>query len=355
MPNIRSSLVAALLLTFMANIPLFANGSTEENDCLCPSVSGLTANSTATSMTISWTANPDYIHSIVTVTLGNGTGGAIYFRTTVTGNSAVISGTSPNTQYTAKVEGICNDGQAAVTASTITHTTVIATPVCGGGANDIGGSGFSPVTIFGPFSDQMESENEMDGYRFFIECPGTTTLTLSSMLNDYELELNGTDASGVVLFSSALRGTNGGTTNETLTFTTDNSFTYPITMLALVYPFGTAFNTHDCYTITPSPPNCFTGGGGEGNLVGGAPVMQARSNMNSGGLELMFDRAFEKEENIQVQVIAADGRVLMQETAQAFRGDTQLNLQLPVLNDGVYFVNARGSFGQASRKMVFIR
>ncbi|MDX1911206.1 MAG: T9SS type A sorting domain-containing protein [Saprospiraceae bacterium] len=355
MPNIRSSLVAAMLLTFLANVSLFANSATEGNDCLCPTVSGLTTSSTATTLTISWTANPDYMHTIVNVVKGNGSNPTIYFRTTTTGNSVTIVGTSPATQYTATVSGVCNDGQSATSPATVTVTTVSASPVCGSGANDIGGSIFNPTPIFGAFSDQMESENEVDAYNFFIECPGTTTVVLNSMLNDYELQVSGTDANGVLVFSAPIVSKNGGTTNESITFTLDQTVTYPVTMLAVVYTFGTAYNTHDCYTITPSPPNCFTGGGGEGNLIGGAPVMQARSNMNSGGLELMFDRAFEKEENIQVQVIAADGRVLMQETTQAFRGDTQLNLQLPVLNDGVYFVNARGSFGQASRKLVFIR
>jgi hypothetical protein len=353
MPNIRSSLVAALFLTIGLNVSLFANENAEpSDDCLCPQVANVTTSSTATTLTISWTANPDYIHTVVNVLKNS----IVYHRTTTTGNSVTIIGTSPATQYNVQISGICSDGQSASSAVSVNVTTVSASPTCGGGANDVGGSLFNPTAISGAFSDQMETEDELDAYEFAIECPGTSSVVLSSMLNDYELQLNGTDANGMIVFPSALRSTNGGTTNETITYTLDGTVAYPVIMLAIVYPFDRAYNSFDCYTITPSPPNCFTGGGeGEGNLLDRTIGMQARTRLVDGGLELVFDQAFTTDEQIQVQVIAADGRVVMQETAPAYRGETQLNLSLPVLNDGVYFVHALGNFGQASRKLVFIR
>ena len=348
MLHIRTTTALILALLFLGITPSFANGSPVEPDCDCPRVLGITATSTVTSATISWPTASIYTTYIVQIFKGGIASTGVYFQASTTGGSVVINGTSPATQYIANVFGVCGDAQAQ--AGTLTFTTVAGTATCGAGALDIGGDALHPVVINVSVgesgADQLDFEGDVDAYSFSVTCPGVVTVNLSSLSNDYDMTVS--TSTGQV-FSSL----NPGVSNESITFTA----AVPMTVTAFIAGFQHAYNTFDCYSLGASAPlPCFGNGGGGANLVSGNDTGASGTPVvKDGNLLLNFESAFQNDEQVGIQVFAVDGRVVLTESTQVFKGENQINVDLPTMDNGMYIVNLSGSFGVKSQKVVVAR
>lgn len=335
MLRIRTIFLTSLFLSMLSINAVYANIEPTEPDCNCPGVTGESATSTATTMTVSWTASASFISYIVQVQKG----GVTHFNATSTGSSVVIVGTSPATTYTVKVIGICGDGQYGA-ASPLTVTTVSATPTCGEGdvSNDVQHAQYLSNTYW----DQIEAQGDVDMYYFILGNGGGCTVTLQSLLNDYELSFS--------MGGSFQLSDNPGTSSESITFT--NTSGKDNKVLLSVAGFGTAYNTYDCYEIKVEYNN-FNGGGGSGMLAsGGGADLVATLAQDASSLLLGFDSAFEADDQVNVQVFSLEGRLVLTESTQVYKGEKQIKLDLPVVSDGIYFVNATGNFGEKSQKFV---
>ena len=175
-----------------------------------------------------------------------------------------------------------------------------------------------------------------------MPCDGIVTVTLSSLLNDYDLHIT---VNGGNIFSKR-----PGTLSETITF----PLTAGASALAVVRGYGTAYNTFDCYSIGATGPfPCFTGGGGGENMTSSdGSGANTSPIVKDGSLLLPFESAFQNDEQIDVQVFSTDGRLVLSESTQVFGGENQVKLDLPSISDGIYLVNIKGSFGIKSHKVV---
>jgi hypothetical protein len=337
MQHKRIFFAAALLLMLTAVSPLWADNT--ESGCNCPAVTGLSATSTATSLTVSWTGDPNYNQFVVQVLQNS----AVHFNARTTNNSITISGTSPSTQYSVRVYGVCGDLQSG--AGTLSVTTTAATPVCGGGSQDVGGSVQFPVELpDNGTPDQIDFLGDVDSYVYFLECGGTYTVKLSGLLNDYEMFINFRDRNNVPFhFPSRKPGTSG----EQVTFTVGEGFNYPLPVSITVNGFNKAYNKHACYTIQTSPSNCFAGGTGEGNMADAAngEGFNASVNRTMRSLQLSFDQAFESAEMVNIKLYGPDNNIVLEEIVPVAKGSQLIRLATPELPAGDYFVTASGVFG----------
>ncbi len=339
----RISILTGLFLSFVSLSSLLANTEPTEPDCLCPPVTGISATSTATTMTISWTTSADFNKYIVNVLKG----GVVYFYTTTEGGSAVINGTSPSTTYVVKVWGVCGDGQAVFVSPFIVNT-VQANITCGFG--DAGDTD-QQATLLADLhaEDQIESLNDLDFYYFDLSEPTGFTVTLGSLSNDYDLLVFGGDSEFPPKGFSEV-STNAGVASESISFNTSGlKVNYPFRVTLAVIHFGTAYNSYDCYNLSAVLDGFSAGGGG--NLVSGSGL-EVTPDPSGSSLSLTFDSSFQADDQVDVQVFSVEGRVVLTESAQVFKGEKQIKLDLPNMSDGIYFVNATGAFGKKSQKFV---
>lgn len=346
MQHLRLFVLIGFVLSVTSPYSLLAN---TEPDCLCPSVTGVSATSTATSLTVSWTASAAFDNYIVHVLKG----GMVHFKSTTVGVSTVISGTSPATVYTVQVFGICKDGQAGYATSN-TVTTISATTNCGKGAADIGGNDQANATQILTSSlvmEQIESVGDQDYYYFVLPEPGGFDVTLGSMINDYDLSVyagnNTPPFIGFSIFSE-----NPGTTAESVYYNTIGlQVQYPLNVYVVVVPHGTAYNSYDCYELLVQTSG-FTGGGGSNMVSGSGSGLEVTPDPSGSSLSFTFDSSFQADDQVDVQVFSVEGRVVLTESVQVFKGEKQIKLDLPNMSDGIYFVNATGAFGKKSQKFV---
>lgn len=338
MQHKRTILAAALLLLLSAARPLFADNV--ESGCNCPAVTGMSATSTATSLTVSWTSDPNYTQFVVQVLQGS----VIHFNARTSSNSVTVGGTSPSTSYTVKVFGVCGDLQSGV--GTLNTTTAAATPVCGAGSQDIGGSVQFPASLpdSGNGSDQIDFQGDVDAYISFFDCAGTYSIKLTGLLNDYELFVNFRDRNNNPI---QLSSRNPGKTNEQVTVTLGDDFIYPLAVTTVVNGFSTAYNKHACYSLSVSPSNCFAGGSGEGNIEDAATGNGFHASVNRTGssLQLSFDEAFVTAQQVNVKLYGPEGMIVLEESVQVPQGAQLIKLNTPELPAGNYFVTAAGVFG----------
>lgn len=341
----RIFLLSMVFLVFL-NTRLLAETNNSFPNCDCPSVTGITVSSTNTSITVSWTGSSIYSSYLIQI-LKSGT---VYFQTSTTASTVTIDGTSPSTSYSAKVFGVCGDYQAIPGNKNFTTVTAVAT--CGSGLDDIGGTDQNPIALSGPtatFIDQIESIEDIDAFVIRVPCPGVVTVALNSLSNDYDLGASAFDkkAGGIILTS-----TNPGTANEFISFTTPPNFEYPFEVRISIDGFNTAYNTYDCYTLTVTVPiPCFGGGPGGEGLKSKDPLELTMGEGNN-TLLLNFDAGFEQDEDVSIQVFSTEGKLVVDETISLLRGENQHAIDLPRLDAGLYFVNASGSFGAITHKVV---
>lgn len=348
----RHTWIAIALFWSAVTCATATNGpETTQPDCQCPQVTGVSVSSSALSMTVSWDANATFTSYLVQVFKPGATG--VYFEATSTGNSTVIHGTSPATTYLVKVFGICGDHQAA--ATTVNHTTV-PTPPGNCFPGDVPGTEAAAQPLNGSsFSEQIDQEGDIDMYYFdwTADCRGITrVITLSSMSNDYELEVHYLDNTGKAVSQVS---TNPGTTPESISLTLPPEIMLPKRIFIQVMGATSySYNSYDCYLLSgPFGPCSFAPGGGGENLVNnGNSGIIARVNQNSNLLEVEFTDGFAKDQMVNLELFSLQGQLLHTENMSVTKGQDKIELDIPNLSSGMYLLNAEGDFGQKSAKLV---
>jgi hypothetical protein len=205
----------------------------------CNAPTGLAASAiTTNSATLSWAAVSGAASYSVDYKLTS-TATWTNAAAATTATSVNISGLSAGTVYDWRVRTNCAGSASAYT--TAQFTTATATAVCPSpydvSTNDnISGAATIPLNtaVYG----LINPRKDIDNYKFVIASGGTISLTLSSLPADYDLKL--TNSAGTQLAASE----NGGTTGETINYTAAAGTYY-----AQVYPYRTAFDANDCYTL----------------------------------------------------------------------------------------------------------
>ncbi|MBC7776206.1 MAG: T9SS type A sorting domain-containing protein [Phycisphaerae bacterium] len=348
----KMAVIAMLLCTWM---PVFASilPESSEPDCQCPQVTGLSASSTTLTMTVSWLQQAAFIDYLVQVYESGSS--VLLFQSSTTGNSVVINGTSPGTDYVIKVTGICADNNHGQLG--IKNYQTIAPPLFPSCPNlevgDVGDDQQHAADINFRSNDQIDRIGDVDFYRFVIgaddACPNKTII-LNSLSNDYEIAASYTCVGCV---KKSFMGTNNPATLEDMVVITKSpEDPFPLVVYVSVSGFNNAHNSYDCYHLSGNWNACgiglSSGGGGESNMV-------AMPDLFSKSLQINFQSPFERDQPVDIQLFSAEGQLIMGESVKVLNGESQLNLDIPDMNNGIYFLNATGAFGQKSCKVVIAK
>ena len=205
----------------------------------CGDATGLTSSAVGTNTaTITWTAVANVTSYTVEYKLNAATIWTPVTLTTLTSTTANLTGLTQGSLYNWRVRATCPAGTGNLVTANFTTTT----PSCiSTYDNNTNGTNAGAAVI--PFNTDIKGlispARDIDNYKFTITTRGTITLTLTTLPANYALRL--VNSAGTVLLTS----NNGGTTNETMTYTAAPGIYY-----ARVYGSNTSVNSATiCYTL----------------------------------------------------------------------------------------------------------
>lgn len=315
----------------------------------CAVPSGLNATAiTQTSATLNWGA----ASGAVTYNLQYKVSTAATW-TTVTGltsTSFALSGLTAATTYSYQVQTVCSTASSAYSAAA-SFTTNSPAGSCVDvyePNNTLATAKVIPVNT--TFTAQVASSTDKDYYKF-----SNTTATrrikidLTTLPADYDLQLyrNGTQV-GI--------SQNAGTTSEQIIL---NTTTVSTAYVAYVYGYNGAFSNSQCYTlrVSLSATNWRTDGSTDGEYTETEiPVVFENAGFgmypNPATEQLTIEVNMEADNDVQVAVTDASGRVAVQQHRTMGKGDNKMQLDLASLSNGIYFVQVRNGEAVNTRKLV---
>lgn len=339
----------ALFSTGGARVALLSSmGCQAPSSCSAPS--GLNATSiTQTSATVNWGAVSGALSYNLQYKVSTSS-----TWTTVSGLTATsynLTGLTAATTYNYQVQTVCSTGSSSYSGAASFTTT--------------GGGGGSCVDVYEPnntlatakvipvnttFTAQIASSTDKDYYKF----ANTTSqrrikVDLTTLPFDYDLRLyrNSTQV-GI--------SQNAGTANEQIIL---NTTTVSSSYVAYVYGYNGAFSNTQCYTlrVSLSATNWRTDGTTDGESTEiEIPVVFENAGFgmypNPATDQLTLEVAMEADNDVQVAVTDASGRVAISEHRKLTKGDNKMQLDLNQLSNGIYFVQVRNGEAVNTRKLV---
>ena len=319
----------------------------------CSAPSGLNATSiTQTSATVNWGA----------------VGGALSYNlqykvstsstwTTISGLTATsynLTGLTAATTYNYQVQTVCSTGSSSYSASASFTTTGGG----GGGCVDVYETNNTLATakvipVNTTFTAQIATSTDKDYYKF----SNTSTqrrikVDLTTLPFDYDLRLY-RNSSQVGISQ------NSGTANEQIIL---NTTTVSSNYVAYVYGYNGAFSNTLCYTlrVSLSATNWRTDGTTDGETTEmEIPVIFENAGFgmypNPATDQLTLEVSMEADNDVQVAVSDASGRVAISEHRSLSKGDNKMQLDLNQLSNGIYFVQVRNGEAISTRKLVVQR
>lgn len=315
----------------------------------CAAPSGLNATSiTQTTATVNWGA----VSGAVTYNLQYKVSTSATW-TTITGLTATtrnLTGLTAATTYNYQVQTVCSSSSSSYSAAS-SFTTASPAGSCVDvyePNNAISTAKVIPVNT--TFTAQIATATDKDYYKF----SNTSTqrrikVDLTTLPFDYDLRLyrNGTQV-GI--------SENGGTTNEQIIL---NTTTVSSAYVAYVYGYNGAFSTSQCYTlrVSLSATNWRTDGTTDGESTEiEIPVLFENAGFgmypNPATDQLTIEVDMESENDVQVAVTDASGRIAVQQHRTMGKGDNKIQVDLGALSNGIYFVQVRNGDTVNTRKLV---
>jgi hypothetical protein len=315
----------------------------------CASPAGLTATSiTQTSATLNWGAASGAVSYNLQYKLSSAS-----TWTTVsglTGTSYALSGLTATTTYNYQVQTVCNTASSAYSAAA-SFTTTSPAGSCVDvyeANNSISTAKVIPVNT--TFTAQIATSTDKDYYKF----ANTSTqrrikVDLTSLPFDYDLRLYRSNTQVGI-------SQNTGITDEQIIL---NTTTVSTSYSANVYGYNNAFSGTQCYTlrVSLSATNWRTDGTTDGETTDmEIPVTFENAGFgmypNPATDQITIEVNMEADNDVQVAVTDASGRVAVQQHRSMGKGDNKMQLNLGTLSNGIYFVQVRNGEAVNTRKLV---
>ncbi len=315
----------------------------------CSTPTSLTANNISSSgATLSWSAVSGASNYTLQVKLSSAT---IWTNYTVTSNSYVLSNLSASSTYNWQVKTNCTSGSSAF-GSGSNFTTSSATPTC----SDVYESNNSrtaakAISSNGTISAMIGTSTDQDWFKFSNSSTAKNIkVTLSNLPLDYDLRLY--NSAGTLLYSSE----NGGTTTEVITYNNAPVATYFIRVIG----YNGVFSSSKCYSLNVSTSSAVfkldmhqeTTPKEENNQM--VPQMEVRAYPNpstNGNFNFVVENA--NEDALQLAVIDALGRVILQKELNASELEIEQQIDLSTQDKGIYYLKLFSSEQQKVVKLIY--
>ena len=205
---------------------------------VCNPPSGLTASSiTSTGATVNWTAVTGAVSYTVDYK-ANTSSTWINAATATTATSVAISGLTASTLYDWRVLTNCSSGSSTYSTSQFTTTATQSGCVNAYEANETQATS-ATIPINTNISAAIATATDIDYYNFTTTGTNDLTVTLTNLPGDYDLYFY--NSAGTQIGSS----TNGGTTNESITYNNAAAGTYYVKVIG----YNGASSTTVCYNL----------------------------------------------------------------------------------------------------------
>jgi len=327
--NGQKSRMQALFGTGGSRVSLLTSlGCTPPSGTSCATPSGLAATGiTTTSASLGWSAVP----GASSYNVQYKTAAASVFTTvSIATTNLPLAGLIAGTAYNAQVQAVCAGGNSAYSAAITFNTT------SAGGCTDVWESNNTSGTsrVIGVNTDiqaRIGSNGDNDWYRFNnTSAASRIRINLSNLAGDYDVRLYRGTSTQVGISQ------NGGTSAEQIILNTTNVNTYYVR----VYGYNGAFSATACYTLRASTSGTnFREGAVEEEIV----LEPAKGLMNlypnPANDKVMLDYVGTTEGHVDIILLDAMGRQVLTTRQGMIEGPTTLSLPLPVLSNGLYFLN----------------
>ncbi len=328
---------------------LTSDGCQPPNGGGCGTPSGLNAtNITQTSATLNWgvvsgatSYNVDFRQ----------TGGNWTTTSGITGNSANATGLTANTGYEFRVQAVCGSNNG--TYSSIATFTTLASGGCTDPYETNETSGTAKVIpVNTNLNALISTATDKDWFQFNnTSSQRRIKVDLTTLPADYDVRLyRNTTQVGI--------SQNGGTQNEQIILNTNNVNTYRVQ----VYGYQGAFNASQCYTlrVSLSGSNWREDGTTDGEVTElEIPVILESDGFilfpNPAQDEVYVDVITQADNEVQVALFDAAGRLSLQRNQAISKGDNRITLNLAGLPDGLYMVQVQNGDQMTVKKLVVQR
>ncbi|MBK9524915.1 MAG: fibronectin type III domain-containing protein [Bacteroidetes bacterium] len=271
-------------------------------------------------------------------------GAANWTSTTSATNTKAIAGLTASSNYEWQVQAVCASGTGAFTASATFTTSapsgcsdVYESNNTSGTAKTIS-TNTDIVALIGTTTDS-------DWFKFTTTSPNTyIKLTLTNLPFDYDVRLYNSNVSQLSI--SQL----GGTSSEQIIRNTTTASTYYVR----VYGYNSAYSTTACYTLRISVGS--TAFRTVEDIVS-EPVAETAINdfnlfPNPAKDEVNVTFNSMQNESLQIRVFDMVGKTIREERVDVISGYNKFNLDLTLLNKGIYFVELTNSSERVVKKLI---
>ncbi len=308
--------------------------------CATPTNTGSTVTG-AGSATISW--NPvsgassyDYRY--------RATGTGTWSTGTTATTSANLTGLGAGLTYEWQVATNCTNGSSS-------GQSALATFSLGSGPctdpyepNNSAGTA-APISTNSDFHALIGVKNDIDWYTFSNSAAQPYfSVSLTDLAGDYDLQVK---RGSTVIGNS----THGGTNDEAVVYNGTVVGTYRIR----VKGYGGAFDTNDCYTLRATTSASGFRVDGPQEVVSGTwhYDLQLFPNPATESVNLHFNG--ETDGAVQLAVIDALGRIVLQRPIRVSAGMNDLGLDLSTWEDGLYVVRLTGQAAESHQRLLIAR
>ena len=200
------------------------------------------------------------------------------------------------------------------------------------------------------FTAQIATSTDKDYYKFAnTSAQRRIKVDLTTLPADYDVRLYRNNSQVGI-------SQNAGTANEQIIL---NTTTVSSAYVAYVYGYNGAFSNTQCYTlrVSLSATNWRTDGTTDGETTEmEIPVVFENAGFgmfpNPATDQLTVEVNMEAENDVQVAVTDASGRVAVQQHRTLGKGDNKMQIDLGSLSNGIYFVQVRNGDAVNTRKLV---